>query len=378
MKLATAAIHVGQQPDPTTGATIPPVHLTTTYTQTEPGQDKGYDYSRAANPTRSALEQCLAAIEDGADARAFSSGCAATMAVLSTLRPGDTVAAYGDMYGGTYRILESVLGGWGLKTRYTDHATPEGFAAIMDESTRLVWLETPTNPMLRVVDIRAVADAAHRAGARLAVDNTFATPALQKPIALGADYVVHSLTKYLGGHSDVVGGAVVVADQTLIEPIAFYLKAAGGCPGPLDCYLTHRGIKTLALRMRAHCENADKVARHLEGHAALERVIYPGLTTHPDHALAARQMRGGGGIVSIALRGGKQAAFAFCRRVRVFACAESLGGVESLVNHPAIMTHASIPREVREARGITDGLLRLSVGIEDVDDLIADLDQALG
>lgn len=377
MNFATSAIHVGQEPDPVTGATIPPVHLTTTYTQDEPGRDKGYDYSRAANPTRHALERCLCALENGAAAKAFSSGCAATMAIFSTLGPGDSVVAYSDMYGGTYRILEQLFRPWGLNARYTDDPTADGFAAIMDKSTKLVWLETPTNPLLRVVDIQAIADAAHAQKALLAVDNTFATPALQQPITLGADYVVHSATKYLGGHSDVVGGAVVVGDEKLIDPIALYLKAAGGCPGPMDCYLTHRGIKTLALRMNAHSDNADAIARHLKGHPKLSQVIYPGLDDHPDHAVTSRQMRRAGGIVSIAMKGGRDAAFDFCRRVKIFACAESLGGVESLVNHPAIMTHASIPRDIREARGVTDGLLRLSVGIEDIDDLIEDVDQAL-
>jgi len=377
MKLATAAIHAGQNPDPTTGATIPPIHVTTTYTQDEPGLDKGFDYSRAANPTRAALETCLTAIEGGAATCCFSSGCAATMAVFSTLSPGDCVAAYSDVYGGTYRILEKLFKPWGLSARYTDDPTPAGFAAITDSKTKLIWLESPSNPLLRVIDIRAIAEMAHEHDAKLVVDNTFATPALQRPLPMGADYVVHSSTKYLGGHSDVVGGAVIVADKADIEPIHFYLKSAGGCPGPFDCYLVHRGIKTLALRMKAHCESAAIIARQLTGHFKLEKVIYPGLDSHPDHAVASRQMCGGGGIVSIVLKGGRDAAFDFCRRVRVFACAESLGGVESLVNHPAIMTHASIPRNVREARGITDGLLRLSVGIEDVSDLIADIDQAL-
>lgn len=377
MRLATAAIHVGQEPDPVTGATIPPIHLTTTYTQARPGEAKGFEYSRTGNPTRVALERCLAALECGAEARAFASGSAATMAILSTLSPGDSVVAFSDLYGGTYRILERIFRHWGLKARYGDDPSADAMVALMDDTTRLVWLETPTNPLLRVIDIHALAERVHARGALLVVDNTFATPVLQQPIALGADVVVHSTTKYLGGHSDVIGGAVVVRDPKHIEPIQFYLNAAGACPGPMDCYLTHRGIKTLAIRMRTHCENAKAVAEHLLGHPALERLIFPGLIDHPDHALTKRQMRGPGGIVTMVLKGGRDAAFRFCERVKVFSCAESLGGVESLVNHPAIMTHASIPRDIREARGITDGLLRLSVGIEDVEDLIADIDQAL-
>lgn len=378
MRLATAAIHVGQEPDPVTGATVPPIHVTSTYTQASPGVHKGFEYSRTANPTRVALEKCLAAIEGGEAATAFPSGLAATNALFANLRPGDSVVSFSDVYGGTYRLLEKVFRPWGLAARYTSDPAPKAFDALVDKTTRLIWLETPTNPLLRVIDVAAVAEVARARGVKLAVDNTFATPALQQPIRLGADYVVHSSTKYLGGHSDVIGGAVICRKAADAEPIAAYLNAAGSCPGPFDVYLIHRGIKTLAVRVEAHCRNAAAIAEHLVGHAALARVVYPRLIDHPDHALAEKQMRGGGGIVTIVFNGGFAAAKKFCERVKVFSLAESLGGVESLVNHPAIMTHASIPREIREERGITDGLVRLSVGIEDVADLIEDIDQALG
>jgi len=387
MRLATAAIHVGQEPDAVTGATVPPIHITSTYTQESPGVHKGYEYSRTANPTRVALEKCLAAIEGGEAATAFPSGLAATNALFANLRPGDSVVSYADVYGGTYRLLEKCFRPWGLDARYTNDPSPKAFDALMDKTTKLVWLETPTNPLLRVIDIAAVAEVVRARGAKLAVDNTFATPALQLPIKLGADYVVHSSTKYLGGHSDVIGGAVICKRAADAEPIATYLNAAGSCPGPFDVYLTHRGIKTLAVRMEAHCRNALAIAEHLAGRgkgkgpaggAKLSRVVYPKLEDHPDRAIAERQMCGGGGIVTIVFAEGFAAAKRFCERVKVFSLAESLGGVESLVNHPAIMTHASIPREVRESRGITDGLVRLSVGIEDVRDLIEDIEQGLG
>ncbi|MCP4245965.1 MAG: cystathionine gamma-synthase [bacterium] len=385
MKPATTAIHVGQDPDPSTGATIPPIYTSSTYTQESPGQTKGFDYSRSVNPTRNRLEACLAAMEGGSDCATFASGMAATAGVLSTLSPNDTVVAYADVYGGTYRILERVFVPWGLRTRYTDDTSPTAFARLIEQTAsgadgggvKLVWLETPTNPLLRVLDIAAIAELAHQAGAKLAVDNTFATPALQQPLALGADCVVHSTTKYIGGHSDVIGGAVITAEAGLMEPIRFYQNAAGGVPGPFDVYLTHRGLKTLPLRMERHSANARRIAEHLEGHRALESVVYPGLPSHPDHDLAARQMNDFGGIVTIVVKGGRDGACRFCERTQVFSLAESLGGVESLVNHPAIMTHASIPKDIRESRGITDGLVRLSVGIEDVGDLIDDLESAL-
>ncbi len=387
MHFATQAIHVGQAPDPTTGATVPPIYATSTYTQAAPGVHKGFEYSRTHNPTRNNLEQCLAALEGGAAAASFASGLAATNAVLSALlRPGNSVVAFSDLYGGTYRILERVFKPWGLVTRYSDDPDPAAMLRLVDKTTRMMWIETPTNPMLRLIDIAGVAEALRSVGSGvsraddgiiLAVDNTFATPALQRPLALGADLVIHSTTKYIGGHSDVIGGAVIAADAKLMEPIRFVQNAAGGVSGPFDCFLTHRGVKTLALRMERHCENAMKVAQWAAAQPAFERVIYPGLPAHPDHALAREQMRGFGGMVSVVLRGGLDAASKFMSSTHLFSCAESLGGVESLVNHPAIMTHASIPREVRERYGVVDGLVRLSVGIEDSNDLIADLEGAL-
>lgn len=377
MQFATRAIHVGQEPDPATGATIPPIHVTTTYTQQAPGENKGYDYSRSINPTRENLEAVLASLENGAAAASFASGLAATTAILHNLRPGDNVVAYSDLYGGTYRLMENIFRHWGLDARYSDDNNPDSFKDLIDDKTKLIWLETPTNPLLRLLDIEAIADLAHNAGAKLAVDNTFATPALQQPIDLGADYVIHSTTKYIGGHSDVVGGAVICKNQEDFEPIAYYQNAAGGVSSPFDCYLTHRGIKTLALRMDRHSHNAMRIAEHFQHHPKLESLAYPGLESHPDHDLAKRQMSDFGGIVTIVVKGGKDGAFKMGQRTKLFSLAESLGGVESLVNHPAIMTHGSIPKDIRESRGITDGLLRLSVGIEEDDDLIADLEQAL-
>ncbi|MBI1825067.1 MAG: cystathionine gamma-synthase [Planctomycetes bacterium] len=376
-KFATRAIHVGQEPDPTTGATVPPICATSTYTQASPGKHKGYEYSRSANPTRVGLERALASLEGGEAAASFASGSAATACVFATLSPGDKVVAYADCYGGTFRLLKRVFEGFGVVPVFTDDTSPHAFAKLIDAKTKLVWLESPTNPLLRCLDISAISRIAHDAGAKLAVDNTFATPALQLPLKLGADYVVHSTTKYIGGHSDVIGGAVIVKDKALMERIAFLQNAMGGVPGPFDCFLQHRGIKTLDIRMERHCANALAIAEHAQGHAKLSKVVYPFLEDHPDHALAKRQMCGGGGIVTIVFKGERSAALRFCENVKIFSLAESLGGVESLVCHPAIMTHASIPKEIREARGVTDGLVRLSVGIEDVADLIADLDQAL-
>ncbi len=373
---STRAIHAGQDADPTTGATVTPIYATSTYTQEAPGKHKGYEYSRSGNPTRHALETCLAALEEGERGLAFASGSAATAAVLAQLRPGDEVAAAADLYGGTYRLLERVFRPWGLVTRYTDDASPAGFAAIVTPRTKLVWIETPTNPLLQILDIAAIAEIAHRASAVLAVDNTFASPYLQRPLKLGADLVVHSTTKYLGGHSDVVGGAVVGRAEFL-KPIRFYQNAAGGVPGPFDAFLTLRGLKTLAVRMERHCANARRLAAWLAEQPAVERVYYPGLPNHPGHELAKRQMRDFGGMISIRLKGGAEAARRFLPRTKLFSLAESLGGVESLSCHPATMTHASIPAEVRAARGVDDGLIRLSVGIEDVDDLQEDLRQAM-
>lgn len=376
-RFATRAIHAGQGADPSTGATVVPIYATSTYTQEAPGKHKGYEYSRSGNPTRAALETCLAAIEGGERALAFASGLAASTAVLSVLRPGDEVVAAADLYGGTFRLLERIFKPWGLSPRYVEDASPEGFAAAMSPATKLVWIETPTNPLLQILDIAAIAEVAHRRGAVLAVDNTFASSYLQRPIEHGADLVVHSTTKYLGGHSDVIGGAVI-GRRDLIEPIAFYQNAAGGVPGPFDAWLVLRGIKTLAVRMERHCANARALAQWLSGHAKVERVYYPGLPDHPNHDVAQRQMRDSGGMMSVRLKGGAEAARTLLAGTRLFSLAESLGGVESLIGHPATMTHASIPAEVRAARGVDDGLVRLSVGIEDVEDLRADLAGALG
>jgi cystathionine gamma-lyase len=372
----TLAIHAGQEADPATGATVVPIYATSTYTQEAPGRHKGYEYSRSGNPTRKALETCLAALEGGEEGRAFASGLAATTAVFSMLKPGDEVAAAADLYGGTYRLLERIFKPWGLIASYTEDPSPAGFARIITKTTKLVWIETPTNPLLQILDIAAIADLAHRAGALLAVDNTFASPFLQQPLRLGADLVVHSTTKYLGGHSDVVGGAVI-GRKDLLQPIAFYQNAAGGVPGPFDAWLILRGLKTLAVRMERHCENARRLATWLAEQRQVQRVFYPGLASHPGHDLARRQMRDFGGMISISLKGGKESALRLLTRTKLFSLAESLGGVESLIGHPATMTHASIPAEIRQARGIDDGLVRLSVGIEDAEDLQEDLRQAL-
>jgi cystathionine gamma-lyase len=370
---STRAIHAGQGPDPATGATVLPIYATSTFTQAAPGQHRGYEYSRSGNPTRTALETCLAALEGGERALAFASGLAATTAVLSTLRPGDAAA---DLYGGTFRLLERVFRPWGLVAVYTEDSSPQGFARVIKPATKLVWIETPTNPLLQIIDIRAVADLAHARDAILAVDNTFASPYLQRPLEHGADLVVHSTTKYLGGHSDVIGGAVIGGREAL-DPIAFYQNAAGGVPAPMDSWLVLRGIKTLAVRMDRHSASARVLAEWLSHHRAVDRVYYPGLPDHPGHDVARRQMRDFGGMISVRLRGGGEAARHLLTRTRLFSLAESLGGVESLIGHPATMTHASIPAQVRIARGVDDGLVRLSVGIEDVDDLRVDLDRAL-
>jgi len=374
---ATRAIHAGQDADPVTGATIVPIYATSTYTQAAPGQHKGYDYSRSGNPTRTALETCLAALESAEMGLAFASGLAATNALLAALlKPGDEILANADLYGGTYRILERVYRPWGLHARYTEDVSPAGFAAQLTSKTKVVWIETPTNPMLQVIDIAAVAELAKKQKAIVVVDNTFASPCLQQPLHLGADIVVHSTTKYLGGHSDVVGGAIMGSKEWL-TPIKFHQNASGGTPGPFDCYLTLRGIKTLSVRMEKHCANAHHLADWLAHHDKVQQVYFPGLKSHPGHAIAKKQMRGFGGMVSMRIVGGKEATMKFLTKTKLFSLAESLGGVESLVNHPATMTHASIPAEIRSKRGVDDGLIRLSVGIEDVADLQADLDQAL-
>ena len=374
---STRAIHAGQDADPATGATVVPIYATSTYTQAGIGQHKGYEYSRSGNPTRAALETALAALEGGDRGLAFASGLAATTCVFqSLLKPGDEVAASADLYGGTFRLLERVFKPWGLVARYTDDSSTAGFESIITPKTKLVWIETPTNPLLQILDIAAIADLAHKRGAKLAVDNTFASPYLQTPLQLGADIVVHSTTKYLGGHSDVVGGCVV-GPKDPMETIKFFQNAAGGVPGPFDSYLVLRGLKTLALRMDRHGDNAMSLADWLAKQPQVAKVYYPGLKDHPGHAVAAKQMKNFGGMISLKLTGGFDATKRFLARTRLFSLAESLGGVESLVCHPTTMTHASIPKEIREARGVDDGLIRLSVGIEDVEDLRADLDHAL-
>ncbi|CAN5206463.1 cystathionine gamma-synthase [soil metagenome] len=370
---ATRAIHAGQDPDPRTGAVVVPVHQTSTFAQRAVGEHGGWDYARSGNPTRDALQEALASLEGAAHGVAFSSGMAACDAVLRTLAPGDHVVLANDVYGGTYRQLARVHGPWGLDFDPVDLSDLDGVVGAWRPATRMVWVETPTNPLMSVFDIAALAELAHERGALVVVDNTFATPYLQQPLALGADVVVHSTTKYLGGHSDVVGGAVVVHDDALAERVAFLANAVGGVPGPWDVWLTLRGLKTLAVRMRAHCDNARAVVDALAGHPAVRRVRYPGLPDHPGHAVAASQMRDFGGMVSFDLAD-EQSALRACGRFRVFTLAESLGGVESLVEHPGRMTHQSVAGSLLEVPGT---LVRLSVGIEDPDDLVADVHHAL-
>lgn len=376
MEFATKAIHVGQDADLTTGATIVPIYQTTTYTQAAPGQHKGFDYSRTINPTRVALERCLASLENARFGVCFASGMAATSAVMNLLSSGDHVVVTDDLYGGTFRLFDKVLTRYGLTFSYVDATDTANVSAALRPETRMVWLETPTNPLLQLIDIAAVAKLSAARGALVAVDNTFATPYLQNPLDLGADIVVHSTTKYIGGHSDALGGFAAVNKPELHEVLKFHQNAVGGVPGPFDCFLTLRGAKTLALRMREHDRNARAVAEFLATHRDVDDLYYPGLAKHPQHELAKRQMRGFGGMVSFTLHGGANRARAFASATKLFSLAESLGGVESLICHPTTMTHGSIPKAVREARGVTDGLLRLSVGIEDGRDLLADLAQA--
>ena len=379
LSLATLAIHGGQSPDPSTGAVMPPIYATSTYAQTSPGVHQGFEYSRTHNPTRFAYERCVAALEGGTRGFAFASGMAATSTVLELLDAGSHVVAMDDIYGGSYRLFERVRRRTaGLDFSFVDLTDPAALEAAITPKTKMVWIETPTNPMLKIVDIAATAAIAKRHGLTVVVDNTFASPMLQRPLALGADIVVHSATKYLNGHSDMVGGMAVVGDNAeLAEQMAFLQNAIGGVQGPFDSFLALRGLKTLPLRMKAHCANAQELAEWLRTHPAIEKVIYPGLPSHPQRELAARQMSGFGGIVSIVLKGGFEAAKRFCERTELFTLAESLGGVESLVNHPAVMTHASIPVERRNQLGISDALVRLSVGVEDVEDLRRDLETAL-
>lgn len=378
---STRAIHVGQEPDPATGAVIVPIYQTSTYAQASVGEHKGFDYSRTANPTRSALEACLASLDGGQYGLAFGSGMAAEDTLLHSLNSGDHVIASDDVYGGTFRLFHRVLERNGLRFTFVDATDVRRVADAIEDRTRLIWLESPTNPLMKLIDIAAVADLAHAhpgGPIRVAVDNTFASPYCQRPLSLGADVVHYSTTKYLGGHSDVVGGALVMSDPELYEQLKFLQNAVGGVPGPFDSWLVLRGLKTLALRMRQHTANALEVARFLEAHARVKRVYYPGLESHPQHALARRQMVGGfGGMLSFEIQGGVEAAREVVRRTHLFTLAESLGGVESLVELPALMTHASLPPERRAEIGIDDGLIRLSVGIEDAGDLLADLEHAL-
>ena len=373
-RFETRAIHDGQAPDPATGAVVVPIYQTSTYAQEAPGRHRGYEYSRTANPTRTALERALASLEEGAHGVAFASGMAAITAVTALLDPGDHVLAPNDVYGGTYRLLVRVLQRYGIASDFVDMRDLATVERALRPTTRLVLVESPTNPYLRVLDIARIAELAHAHGALVAVDNTFASPYLQRPLRLGADLVIHSTTKYLGGHSDVVGGAVVTARDDLAERLRFYQNAAGAVPGPLDCWLVLRGLRTLAVRMERHCANAAAVAAFLREHPRVARVFYPGLPDDPGHALAARQMSGFGGVVSCIVRGGEAAARRVAARTRLFVLAESLGGVESLIDHPASMTHASL---AASPLAVDPGLLRLSVGLEHPDDLVDDLRQAL-
>lgn len=381
MKFNTKTIHGGQHHDPSTGAVMPPVYQTSTFVQTSPGQPlhPDYEYSRAANPTRTALEKAFASIENGTRGLAFSSGLAATDCLLRSFKAGDEVIAMDDLYGGTYRMFTRIYKDSGIKFHFVDMNDLDKFTALLNENTKLVWVETPTNPLMKLADIAAIAKITKSKNILFAVDNTFATPYLQKPLDLGADIVMHSATKYLGGHSDVIAGALIVKDPSLGEQLHFQQFATGATLGPMDSFLVLRGIKTLHLRVQRHCENGEKVATFLNQHPKVKTVYYPGLPSHPFHEIAKKQMSGFGGMVSFVFESGKkEEAIAFLEKLKVFTLAESLGGVESLANHPALMTHASIPEDKRKEIGITDDLVRLSVGIEDVEDLIEDLTQALG
>lgn len=379
MKFNTKVIHGNQHHDPSTGAVMPPVYQTSTFVQTSPGVPLAeYEYSRAANPTRTALEQALASIENGVRGLAFASGLAATDSVMKLLKPGDEVIAMDDLYGGTYRMFARIYQEYGIKFHFVDMTNYEKFQSLINENTKLVWVETPTNPLMKLADIAEIAKITKKNKLLFAVDNTFATPYLQKPLDLGADIVMHSATKYLGGHSDVIAGALIVKDEALGEKLHFAQFATGGTLGPMDSYLVLRGIKTLHLRVQRHCENGAKVAEYLVNHPKVATVYYPGLESHPNHDIAKKQMIGGfGGMVSFTFKSGAKAdAIKMLEKVKVFTLAESLGGVESLANHPALMTHASIPEDKRKEIGITDDLVRLSVGVEDISDLLADLEQA--
>ena len=378
MKFATKAIHAGVQPDPATGAIMTPIYQTSTYVQDGVGNHKGYEYSRTLNPTRHALEQNIAAIENGKFGACFGSGLAAIDCVIKMLNPGDEVISTNDLYGGSYRIFKTIFEKYGIKFHFVDMQNTSEVEAHVNENTKIIWVETPTNPMMNIVDIEAMSRISKKAGALLCVDNTFATPYLQTPLDLGADIVMHSVTKYLGGHSDVVMGALVTSNEEVAKEMYRIQNSSGAVTGPMDSFLVLRGIKTLHLRMQRHCENGEKVAHFLKKHSKIDKVYWPGFESHQNHDVAKKQMRGFGGMISFTLKGNKlEDALEIVKKVHLFALAESLGGVESLIGHPATMTHASIPKEIREQSGVVDSLIRLSVGVEDADDLIADLEGAL-
>lgn len=379
MNIATRIIHAGAEPDPSTGAIMTPIFQTSTYVQTAPGQHKGFEYARSQNPTRKALEEALAVIENGKFGLAFSSGVAATDAVIKLLAPGDEVIAASDMYGGTYRLFSKIFEKFGIRFHYVDMQDPNNIVPLINENTKLIWAETPTNPLMNIVDISAITTIAKSHNILVCVDNTFASPYLQNPLDLGADIVMHSATKYLGGHSDVIQGALVMNDEALREKLYFIQKSCGAVPGPMDCFLVLRGIKTLHVRMRQHCENGRIIAHWLRNHPKISKVYWPGFEDHPGYATAKKQMRDFGGMLSFTLKDDSvENAMRVLSSTHLFSLAESLGGVESLINHPASMTHASIPREERIKNGLGDSLIRLSVGIEDANDLIEDLDKAIG
>lgn len=378
MKFGTKAIHAGAEPDPSTGAIMTPIFQTSTFVQKSPGQHKGFAYARGKNPTRQALEKNLAALEDAKHCLCFSSGMGAMDAVIKLLRPGDEVITGDDLYGGSYRMFTKVFANYGIKFHFINMHQAENIRSVINEKTKLIWLETPTNPTMQIVDIAACAAIAREKNILLAVDNTFASPYLQNPLALGAHLVMHSVTKYLGGHSDVVMGALMMNDDVLYNDLAFIHNSCGATPGPMDSFLVMRGVKTLHLRMERHCFNGEKIAQYLKQHPRIEKVYWPGFTDHPNHEVARKQMRGFGGMISIVLKGADlEETFRIASSFEVFSLAESLGGVESLINHPATMTHASIPKAERERAGVVDNLLRLSVGVEDIDDLLEDLAKAL-
>jgi cystathionine gamma-lyase len=378
LKFGTKAIHAGVSPDPSTGAIMTPIFQTSTYVQASPGQHKGFEYSRTQNPTRQALEQNIAALENGKYGLAFASGLAAIDAIIKLLKPGDEVISANDLYGGSYRIFTKVFQDFGIRFHFTGMNNPNEVKNLVNGNTKLIWAETPTNPMMNVIDIAAISEIAKAHNILLAVDNTFATPYLQNPLDLGADIVMHSVTKYLGGHSDVIMGAIVVNDESLYERLAFLQNSCGGVPGPQDAFLVLRGIKTLHLRMDRHCKNGEQIARFLAGHNRVDKVYWPGFKDHPGYEIATRQMRNYGGMISFTLKDDSQeSAFKVLEKFRLFSLAESLGGVESLCGHPASMTHAAIPKEGRLKVGLKDSLIRLSVGVEDGDDLVDDISQAL-